>query len=160
MHQGWGKPPKHEVQWVNECLGLVRMPRYLPQWGSFSPLVGSLRNESGGALGIFDGLLPLLASQINVASQHAPSEGMNTSGLLPGVAGGVLQLREDNWRDQKHHPTLEDLPLPWLKAWPVALGGGGSHPRSYEDQRLHQQLTPCPSGGASPAPAKHKWEIV
>lgn len=68
----WEKLTKHKVQWGNKCSGLGGDAQISPLGGvSFtgpditlwimnSPLVEDPRNESEGALGLFDGLWPLL----------------------------------------------------------------------------------------------------
>lgn len=66
----WGKPVKHKVQWANKCSSLGGDAQVPPLGGSFtlpgvtlwimhSPLVEDPRNESEGALGVFNGLWPL-----------------------------------------------------------------------------------------------------
>lgn len=151
MHGGWGKPPKHKVQSVHVCLGLVTMPRYLPHLGELPVLWGKASEMSQGALGVFDGLWPFLASHTNLVEPIIPHQrGWTPSGPFPGVAGGVLQLREDNCDDKKHLPTLQDLPhlsqslacSPWW--WvltPLVLWGTEASPPHT------QKLIPCPSGG-------------
>lgn len=66
----WGKPTKHKVLWANKCSGSGGDAQVPPLGGSFTlpdvtlwvmhnHLVEDPRNESEGALSVFDGLWPL-----------------------------------------------------------------------------------------------------
>lgn len=139
-------------QWVNIHSGSVGTPRYFPwQGGAFSPLVGSLRNESGGSSGIFDGLWhPLrlescLSCQCSWVSLCPIRRAEHPQDLSLGEQGEFY-----SWGRTSGPIKSTILPCRiWLKAWLVALGGC-SPPLSYASREgpPHAQKlnSPAPQG--------------